>query len=65
MTAEKGYVDIRRLKKWARKNLRGDSKLRELILLDEDHMLPEAYLAKMEVWQALYDIESDRAGSTS
>ena len=59
-----GHVDIRRLKIWARKNLSGDSRLREVILLDEDRMLPEAYLAKMDVWLALYDIESNQTGST-
>lgn len=58
------HVDIRRLKIWARKNLSGDSRLREVILLDEDRMLPEAYLAKMDVWLALYDIESNQTGST-
>jgi len=60
----RGHVDIRRLKTWARRNLRGDSRLRELIMMDEDRMLPEAFLAKMDVWLSLYDIESDRAGST-
>lgn len=60
----RGYVDIRRLKNWARKNLRGDSSLRELIMLDEDRMPSEAFLAKMDAWLSLYDIESDRDGST-
>jgi len=50
-------VDIRRLKTWARKNLPGNSKLRDVILLDEDRLLPEAFLAKMDVWLALYDVE--------
>ena len=50
-------LDVRSLKKWAKKKLPSDSKLRELILLDEDRMLPEAFLAKMDVWLALYDIE--------
>jgi hypothetical protein len=59
----KRYVDIRRLKKWARKNLREDSRLRELVMLDEDRMLPEAFLAKMDVWLSLYDIESNQARS--
>ena len=47
-------LDTQGLKAWARKNLPGNSKLREVILLDEDHMLPEAFLAKMDVWLALY-----------
>ena len=50
-------LDIRRLKAWAQKTLPGDSKLREVLLLDEDRMLPEAFLAKMDVWLALYDLE--------
>ena len=53
-------LDTRGLKAWARKNLPGDSKLREVILLDEDQMLPEAFLAKMDVWLTLYDIESNQ-----
>jgi len=56
MTSEK-TVDVRRLKIWARKNLPNSSRLREVILLDEDRMLPEAFLAKMDVWLVLYDIE--------
>lgn len=50
-------IDVRRLKKWARKKLPRDSKVRELILLDADCMLPEAFLTKIEVWLSLYDIE--------
>ena len=62
---KKKSVDIRRLKIWAQKNLLGDSKLREVIMLDEDHMLPEAFLAKMDVWLSLYGIELDKqTGST-
>ena len=60
----KRYVDIRRLKTWARKNLREGSRLRELIMLDEDRMLPEAFLAKMDIWLALYDLESDGSESS-
>lgn len=52
-------LDARGLKAWARKNLPGNSKLREVILLDEDHMLPEAFLAKMDVWLALYTLGSN------
>ena len=50
-------LNIRRLKIWARENLPGDSKLKEVVLLDEDRMHPEAFLAKMQVWLALYDVE--------
>lgn len=50
-------LDIRRLKIWAQKNLPRDSKLKEIIMLDEDRMLPEAFLAKVFIWLTLYDIE--------
>ena len=57
MCSDGRLVDIRRLKRWVRRHLPAGSKLREVILLDEDRMLPEAFLAKMDVWLVLYDIE--------
>ena len=54
-----GLVDLRSLKAWAAKNLPRSSKLREVILLDEDRLAPEAFLAKMDVWLALYDVEAE------
>ena len=50
-------LDVRSLKRWARKKLPRDSKLRELILLDADRMQSQAFLTKIEVWLSLYDIE--------
>lgn len=50
-------LDVRSLKKGAKKKLPSDSKLRELILLDEDHMLPQAFLTKVGAWVSLFDIE--------
>lgn len=50
-------LDVRSLKKWAKLKLPSDSKLRELILLDADRMLPQAFLTKVEVWVSLFDIE--------
>ena len=57
MCSDGRLVDIRRLKRWVRRHLPVGSKLREVILLDEDRMLPEAFLSKMDVWLTLYDIE--------
>ena len=54
-------LDIRRLKHWVIKQLKPDSKLREVILLEEDYLLPEEYLAKLGVWLKLYDIERNTA----
>lgn len=52
-------LDVRSLKRWVRNKLPSDSKLRELILLDADRMLPEAFLTRVEVWLSLFDIEHD------
>lgn len=50
-------LDIRRLKRWVLKHLEPGSKLREVILLEEDYLIPEEYLAKLDVWLKLYNIE--------
>ena len=50
-------VDIRRLKQWAMMHLKSDSKLREIIVLDDDYLLPEEYLSKMDVWLKLSKLE--------
>ncbi len=50
-------VDIRRLKQWARIHLKPDSKLREIIILEDDYLLPEEYLSKMDVWLKLSKLE--------
>ena len=53
-------VDIRGLKKWAR-TLGSKSTLRELILLEDDHVPVEEYLGKMMVWDSLSCIEEKDA----
>ena len=53
-------VDIRGLKKWAR-SLNRDSKLRELILLEDDILPVDEYLVKMMVWDSLSRLE-DKEG---
>ncbi len=55
-------VDIRGLKQWAR-SLSVDSKLCELILLEDDHIPVDEYLVKMMVWISLSRIE-DKEGKT-
>ena len=50
-------MDIRSLKAWATRNLPRGSKLREIIILDEDRLTAEAFLAKMQVWLTLCDLE--------
>ena len=55
-------VDIRGLKRWAR-SLSRDSKLRELILLEDDHIPVDEYLVKMMIWISLSRLE-DKEGKT-
>ena len=55
-----GQVDLRGLKAWAAKSLPRGSKLREVIMLDEDRLTPEAFLAKLQVWLSLYDVEAKK-----
>ena len=62
MILEPKMVDIRGLKKWAR-SLSVDSKLRELILLEDDYIPVDEYLVKMMVWISLSRIE-DKEGKT-
>jgi len=52
-------IDITQLKNWALKHLRQGSQLRDIILLEDDIMLPEEYLAKMKIWLNLYNIENN------
>ena len=56
MILESKLVDIRGLKKWAR-SLSIDSKLRELILLEDDYVPVDEYLGKTMVWDSLSRIE--------
>ena len=50
-------VDIRGLWRWACKHLGPRSKLRDVIILDEDYLLPYGHLANLGIWLKLYDIE--------
>ena len=56
MIHQSKMVDIRGFKKWAR-SLSRESKLRELILLEDDYLPIDEYLVKMMVWVSLSRIE--------
>ena len=56
MTLQHKTVDIRGLKKWAH-TLSNSSKLRKLILLEDDQLPVDEYLVKMMVWDSLSHIE--------
>lgn len=51
------FIDIRKLKQWSIRYLKQGSKLREILVLEDDFLLPEEYLAKMDVWLKLVDLE--------
>ena len=51
-------IDIRPLKKWCIQNLPKKSSLGETILREKDQLSIEEFLAKMETWLTLLDIET-------
>lgn len=51
-------VDISKLKAWAAKNLPISSNVRNLILSEKNELSSEEFLAKMEDWLKLFDVES-------
>lgn len=55
-------VDLRPLKKWVFCRLPQSSLLRELILMEEDFLSPESFLAKMEIWLWISEKETDERG---
>ena len=50
-------VDIHRVKLWAKVNLSEISHLREILLLEEDHLSVYEFLAKMDIWLKLVELE--------
>jgi hypothetical protein len=50
-------IDIRRLKRFAAENLPGNSRLRAVLLSERDHLPAVDFLAKMDVWMRLLNIE--------
>jgi hypothetical protein len=52
-------VDIRDLKKWAKKHLKPFPILCEIIQLDPDTLTKQQYLIKLNILLKLYDIEKE------
>ncbi len=50
-------IDIRRLKRFAVENLPGNSRLRAVLLSARDQLPAVDFLAKMDVWMRLLNIE--------
>ena len=50
-------VDIHRVKLWAKVNLSEISHLREILLLEEDLLSVYEFLAKMDIWIKLIELE--------
>ena len=55
--ANSRLVDIRALKRWAANHLYRDSKLRELIIREDDYLSVDEFVYKMMVWLGLSRIE--------
>jgi len=51
-------VDIHRVKLWAKSNLPTISHLRGILLLEKDHLSVDEFLAKMDLWLKLIELES-------
>ena len=50
-------VDIHRVKLWVKSNLPEISHLREILLLEEDLISVYEFLAKMDIWLKLIELE--------
>ena len=50
-------VDIHRVKLWAKSNLPTISHLRGILLLEEDLLSVDEFLAKMDIWIKLIELE--------
>ena len=50
-------VDIQGIKHWATANLPTILHLRGILLLEKDHLTVDEFLAKMDVWMRLLNIE--------
>lgn len=50
-------VNLKKLKIFALENLRENSRLRKLLLLDDEELAPEEFLVKLDVWLKLLKME--------
>ncbi len=56
--AHSKQLDIHGLKSWAEENLPRISQIRSILLLERDSLTVEEFIAKMDIWLKLIDIES-------
>jgi hypothetical protein len=54
-------VNILGLKRFARESLSGNSPLKGVLLSEKDQLTPNEFLAKMDVWVALLNLETANA----
>jgi len=52
-------LDIHGLKHWAKENLPRTSQIRKILLLERDYLAVEEFLAKMDLWLKLIDLENN------
>ena len=51
-------LDIHGLKNWAKETLPRTSQIRSILLLESEFLTVEEFIAKMDIWLKLIDIES-------
>ncbi len=56
-TTVRRLVDMGRLKGFASERLGGNSQLRAVLLSERDQLTAKDFLAKMDVWMKLFNIE--------
>ena len=56
-TTVRRLVDIWRLKGFASERLRGNSRLKVVLLSEKDQLIVTDFLAKMDIWLKLLNIE--------
>ena len=52
-----GHVDVHGMKLWATANLPKNSLLRGVLLLEKDVLTVDEFLAKMDIWLKLIELE--------
>ena len=52
-------LDIHGLKLWAKINLPRTSQIRSILLLERDYLAVEEFIAKMDLWLKLIDLENN------
>ena len=52
-------LDIHGLKHWAKENLPRTSQIRSILQLERDYLAVEEFIAKMDLWLKLIDLENN------